>query len=306
MKTGPAPSRAGRAERDAVMNSAKTLKQLLDRGEIVMAPGAQDALTARLVQAAGFPALYMTGFGATAVRLGTPDLGLMTQTEMTTHARDMARAVTIPIIADADTGYGGPANIERTVREYIQAGVAAVHFEDQMAPKRCGQLAGVKLISAEENVRRLKCALAARGTDDLLVIGRTDAVAAVGPDEAIRRAKLYQDAGVDLVFVDGIKTIAEVEAVARSVEGPKVVSIVDGNETTALTAADLQEMGFSVVFYAVSALFSATRAIAQTLAALRAEGTPRSRESAMMTYADFSALVDLQRFKTLDDDFGWS
>ncbi|MBK1836693.1 isocitrate lyase/PEP mutase family protein [Azospirillum sp. YIM B02556] len=288
------------------MNSAKTLKQLLGRGEIVMAPGAQDALTARLVQAAGFPALYMTGFGATAVRLGTPDLGLMTQTEMTTHARDMARAVTIPIIADADTGYGGPANIERTVREYLQAGVAAVHFEDQMAPKRCGQLAGVKLISAEENVRRLKCALAARGTDDLLVIGRTDAMAAVGPGEAIRRAKLYQDAGVDLVFVDGIKTIAEVEAVARSVEGPKVVSIVDGNETTALTAGVLQEMGFSVVLYAVSALFSATRAIAQTLAALQAEGTPRSRESAMMTYADFSALVDLERFKTLDDDFGWS
>lgn len=288
------------------MTQAQQLKRLLEQREIVMAPGASDALTARLVQAAGFSALYMTGFGATAVRLGTPDLGLMTQTEMTTHARDMARAVSIPIIADADTGYGGPPNIVRTVREYIQAGVAAIHLEDQVAPKRCGQMAGIKLISADENVRRLKCALAARGRDELLIIGRTDAMPAAGAAEAIRRAKLYQDAGVDLVFVDGIKKIAEVEAVAKAVSGPKVVSIVDGNETTALTARDLQDMGFSLVFYALSALFSATRAIADTLAVLRAQGTPKAREGALTTYAEFSALVDLNDFKQLDDDYGWS
>lgn len=283
-----------------------TLTQLLGSGEIVMAPGASDALTARLVEAAGFPAVYMTGFGATAVRLGTPDLGLMTQTEMTTHARDMARAVTIPIIADADTGYGGPANIARTVDEYVQAGVAAIHLEDQMAPKRCGQLAGIKLISAEENIRRLKCAIDARGRAPLLIIGRTDAMPAVGADEAIRRAKLYQDAGVDMVFVDGIKKIAEIEAVARAVDGAKVVSIVDGNETTQLTARDLQQMGFAVVLYAVSALFSAARAIRDTLEALREEGTPKSREPAMMTYAEFSDVVDLEGFRKRDDTFGWS
>ena len=283
-----------------------TLTQLLGSGEIVMAPGASDALTARLVEAAGFPAVYMTGFGATAVRLGTPDLGLMTQTEMTTHARDMARAVTIPIIADADTGYGGPANIARTVDEYVQAGVAAIHLEDQMAPKRCGQLAGIKLITAEENVRRLKCAIDARGRAPLLIIGRTDAMPAAGADEAIRRAKLYQDAGVDMVFVDGIKKIAEIEAVARAVAGAKVVSIVDGNETTQLTARDLQQMGFAVVLYAVSALFSAARAIRDTLEALRAEGTPKSREPAMMTYAEFSDVVDLEGFNQRDDTFGWS
>jgi 2-methylisocitrate lyase-like PEP mutase family enzyme len=298
------PPESHRAEVE--MASARELRQLLQQGRIVMAPGTSDALTARLVEAAGFPAIYMTGFGATAVRLGRPDLGLMTQTEMTTHARDMARAVRIPIIADADTGYGGPANIVRTVEEYTQAGVAAIHLEDQMAPKRCGQLAGIKLISAEENVRRLKCAVAARSPDKLLIIGRTDAMPAAGPQEAIRRAKLYQDAGIDLVFVDGIKKIAEVETVARAVEGPKVVSIVDGNETTALTARDLEQMGFSVVFYAVSALFSAARAIADTLAALRAEGTPKSREDAMMTYEEFSDIVDLDGFKKLDDEFGWS
>ena len=193
------------------VSSGLRLRQLLGTGQIVMAPGAPDSVSARLVEQAGFPAVYMTGFGATASRLGTPDIGLLTQTEMTEHARNMTRAVSIPVIADADTGYGGPSNIHRTVREHVQAGVAAIHLEDQVAPKRCGQMAGVRLIDADENQLRLKCALAARGDDDLLIIARTDALPAAGPDEAVRRARLYGEAGVDLVFVDGIKTIAEVE-----------------------------------------------------------------------------------------------
>lgn len=272
---------------------AARLRSMIGGGGIVMAPGAPDALTARLIQRAGFPAIYMTGFGATATRLGMPDIGLLTQTEMTEQARNMTRAVTIPVIADADTGYGGPSNIHRTVREYIQAGVAAIHLEDQVAPKRCGQLAGIRLMGAEESAARLRCALAARGGDNLLVIGRTDALPAQGIEEAVRRAKLYREAGADLVFVDGIKTVAEVEAVAHLVPGPKVVSIVDGNETTALTASDLQEMGFSLVFYAVSTLFTAVKAIGETLAALKAEGTPRGRAGDMVSYAEFAGIVDL-------------
>ena len=132
-------------------NAAAQLRHLLASGTIVMAPGAPDSITARLVQKAGFGAVYMTGFGATASRLGMPDIGLLTQTEMTTHARDMVRAVDIPVIADADTGYGGPSNIQRTVREYVQAGVAAIHLEDQVAPKRCGQLAGIRLMDEQES-----------------------------------------------------------------------------------------------------------------------------------------------------------
>ena len=286
------------------MNAADRLRQRLKAGGIIAAPGAPDSLSARLVEQAGFEAIYMTGFGATASRLGRPDIGLLTQTEMTTHARDMARAVSIPIIADADTGYGGPANIARTIEEYAQAGVAAIHLEDQMAPKRCGQLAGIKLIPAEENVRRLKCAIAARPAQGPLIIGRTDAMPAIGPEEAVRRALMYQDAGVDLVFVDGIKKISEVEIVARQVSGPKVVSIVDGNETTALTMRDLEEMGFAVVFYAVTALFSAARAMADALAVLKRDGTPAKAASAMMSYGEFSALVDLPRFQALDETYG--
>jgi 2-methylisocitrate lyase-like PEP mutase family enzyme len=286
------------------MTPAATLRRLIDAGPIVMAPGAPDALTARLVQKAGFPAIYMTGFGATASRLGMPDIGLLSQTEMTTHARDMVRAVTIPVIADADTGYGGPSNIQRTVREYLQAGVAAIHLEDQVAPKRCGQLAGVKLMDAEHSADRLRCAIEARGRDELLIIGRTDALPAAGIDEALSRAQRYRDAGADLVFVDGIKKIAEIEAVARAVAGPKVVSIVDGNETTALTAADLQQLGFQVVFYAVTALFTAVKAVGDALAELQRSGTPRGAAHGMVSYAQYCELVDLPFHQGLDERFG--
>lgn len=286
------------------MTAADRLRARLAAGGIISAPGAPDALAARLIERAGFEAIYMTGFGATASRLGRPDIGLLTQTEMTTHARDMTRAVTIPIIADADTGYGGPANIARTMEEYAQAGVAAVHLEDQVAPKRCGQLAGIRLIDAEDAARRLRCAIASRAQGGPLVIGRTDAMPAIGPEEAIRRALMYRDAGVDLVFVDGIKHIREVEIVARQVPGPKVVSIVDGNETTALTAKALEEMGFAVVLYAVSLLFAASKAMADALATLKRDGTPAAAAGAMMTYGEFSALVDLPRFQTLDENYG--
>lgn len=287
----------------APVHPAQALRSLLAERRLVRAPGAYDALSARLVAQAGFEAVYMTGFGATASRIGQPDIGLLTQTEMTTHARDLVRALPgTPLIADADTGYGGPSNIARTVAEHVQAGVAAIHLEDQVAPKRCGQMAGIRLIDAADNARRLRCAIDARGDAPLLVIGRTDALPAAGVAEALDRARRYQDAGVDLVFVDGIKTIAEVEAVARGLDGPKVVSIVDGNETVALTAPQLQQMGFAVVLYAVTALFAAARAVQQALAALQADGTPRDVPS--MAYADFTRVVGLAEHQRLDHDYG--
>jgi 2-methylisocitrate lyase-like PEP mutase family enzyme len=285
------------------MSKARELRALLSGPDIVMAPGAPDCLTARIIERAGYPAVYMTGFGATASRLGMPDIGLLTLTEMTEHARNMTRAVAIPIVADADTGYGGPSNIHRTVREYIQAGVAAIHLEDQVAPKRCGQLSGIRLMGAEESARRLECAIAARGSDDLIIIGRTDAIGAGDPAEAVRRAKLYREAGADLVFVDGIKRVSEVELIAREVPGPKVVSIVDGNETVALTAKDLGAMGFSMALYAVTALFTAARAIADAMATLKRDGSPKGI-APQMTYAEYCDIVDLASFSRRDDVFG--
>lgn len=283
---------------------ALDLKNLISSGRLVRAPGAYDALTARLVQRAGFEAVYMTGFGATASRIGQPDIGLLTQTEMCTHARDMVRAVQIPVIADADTGYGGPSNIARTVDEYIQAGVAAIHLEDQVAPKRCGQMAGIRLIDAADNERRLRCAVAARGDRPLMIIGRTDALPAVGMDEAVSRAARWLDAGVDLVFVDGVKTRSEVESIARRVPGPKVVSLVDGTDAASLTVQELTEMGFLVVFYAVTALFAATQAVHRALAHLQQQGAPQLPAEYRMSYAEFTDVVDLPSHQKLDELYG--
>jgi 2-methylisocitrate lyase-like PEP mutase family enzyme len=286
------------------MNSAQALKTLLTGETLVMAPGAADALTARLIESAGFPAVYMTGFGATASLTGCPDVGILTQTEMTTHARNMVRAVKVPVIADADTGYGGPANIERTVREYLQAGAAAIHIEDQAVPKRCGHMAGIKLVSVVEMTGRLKGAIEARGDADLLIIGRTDALAAVGRDEAIRRASRYRDAGVDLVFVDAMKTIADAEAVAREVPGPLMISIVEGHETTRLLPQDLKSLGYALALYPLSPLFAATRAVNEVLRSLRRDGSTLAEAGRMATYAEFSEWVRLDHFRSLDDRFG--
>ena len=286
------------------LDQAKRLRELLAGDQLVQAPGASDSLTARLVEQAGFPAIYMTGFGATASRIGAPDVGLLTQTEMATQARDMVRATSVPIIADADTGYGGPANIERAVREYQQAGVAAIHLEDQALPKRCGQMAGLKLISAEEMVDRLQCALAVRGDDDLVVIGRTDALPALGLEAAIRRARIYLEAGADVAFVDAVRQNTDARALAEAIDGPLMVSIVEGNETTQFTAHELKSMGFAMAVYALSALLSATRAIQETLAELRDNGTTHGRLDRMMTYAEYSEVVDLDHYKKLDEQFG--
>ena len=285
------------------MNAGKTLRKLLEGDTLVCAPGAPDALTARLIEQAGFQAVYMTGFGATAMLIGCPDVGLLTQTEMTTHAGNIVRAVDVPVIADADTGYGGPANIERTVKEYVQAGVAAIHLEDQIAPKRCGHMAGVKLVAAEEMVRRLGCAMAARGDADLVIIGRTDALAAEGRDEAIRRARLYREAGVDMVFVDATKRIEDARAIGEGVEGPLVISVVEGHEPAKLRPDDLKQMGFAVALYPVSTLFSATHAIREVLRELKENGTTQGRADRMMTYSEFCEGVHLDHFRGLDDRF---
>ena len=286
-----------------MVSPARTLQQSIEKNKLVMIPGAFDALSARLVQQAGFEAVYMTGFGATASRLGSPDVGLMSQTEMTTHARDMARAVSIPIIADADTGYGGPSNIHRTVLEYLQAGVAAIHLEDQMAPKRCGQMAGIRLMDAQTNALRLRCAIEARGDDELLIIARTDAMPTLGAEETVDRAHRYLDAGADYIFVDGIKTIKEAEIVARRIQGPKIISIVDGNELTALSADDLRELGFSMALYAVTLLFSAVQTMTTALSTLQSTGRSEHRADALVTYQKFCEIVDLEFHQKLGDRY---
>lgn len=285
-----------------LMSGATRLRAMLAKGEIIAAPGAPDALTARLVERAGFPAVYMTGLGATAARLGQPDLGLLTQTEMADHARAMVRAVRLPVIADADTGYGGPLNVRRTVAEYTQAGVAALHIEDQESPKRCGQLAGLRLVSRRDAEMRIAAAVAARVEtgSDLVILGRTDALQPEGLSAALDRAKSYRDQGADLAFVDGVRTRTEVEGIARGLPGPKVVSLVDGTDAARLTRAELSELGFSVVLYAVTTLFAACTAIERALAHLSATGRPDGLAD-QASYAAFCDMVGLHDFQAFAD-----
>ena len=274
------------------MSHALALRSQITKPKIIVAPGAPDSLTARLIEQAGFQAVYMTGLGATAVRLGAPDLGFLTQTEMADHARNMIRAINLPVIVDADTGYGGPLNIQRTVEEYITAGVAALHLEDQVTPKRCGQLSGIRLTPVKEAVFRLKAAISARGTHEMLIIGRTDALPVHGIDEAASRAKVYQDAGVDLIFVDGVKTREEVIAISEKVSGPKIVSLVDGTDAANLHIQELEEMGFKIAIYPVTTLFAQARAGAEALSSIKKAGriVPNSSD---MTYDTFSNIVNL-------------
>src|SRR3954467_6376132 len=182
---------------------AAGLRALLERGEPVLAPGASDGLSARLVERAGFPAVYMTGFGASASLLGRPDVGLLSFEERAGHARRLAQAVSVPLIADADDGYGNPLNVMRTVREYAAAGVAALHIEDQVAPKRCGHMEGKEVIDAAEMVEKVRAAVEARGDGELLIIARTDARAVEGLDAALERARRYREAGADALFREG-------------------------------------------------------------------------------------------------------
>ena len=281
---------------------ALALRDLLGAGQLVRAPGAADALAARLVERAGFPAVYMTGFGATAARIGAPDIGLLTQTEMAGHARAMVRATALPVIADADTGYGGAANLLRTVEELAQAGVAAIHLEDQALPKRCGQMAGARLIPTQEHVRRLRGALAARGGSGLVVIGRTDALGVEGLEPALDRARAYADAGVDLVFVDGVKTRAQVEAIARRLDAPKVLSLVDGTEAARIPAPEVAEMGFAVLLHALTTLLAATRAMADALHTLAQDGT--ADPATLTGYGEFTEIVGLGRYQDFERDHG--
>ena len=285
-------------------DQTKILRELLAQRGIVAAPGAPDALSARLVAQAGFPAVYMTGLGATASRLGAPDLGLLSQTEMADQARAMTAAAGIPVIADADTGYGGPLNLRRAVADYAQAGVAAFHVEDQQMPKRCGQLAGARLVPPPEAEARLRAAVAARDAcgRDMLVIGRTDALGTEGMESALERARRYGDTGVDLVFVDGIRTVAQVENVARALPNPKVVSLVDGTDAARLGLDELQDMGFSICLFALTTLLASLTAQAEALRRLRTDRRIAADPQGF-DYARFSQLVDLAGHQAFAHEF---
>lgn len=237
------------------MSTRKQLRQLLAEPGAVIAPGIYDCLSARIAERAGAPATIVTGAGVAASIMGTPDVGLLTMTEVLNQTRNIVRSVTIPVVADCDTGYGNPINVQRTVREFENAGVAALFIEDQVSPKRCGHFAGKQIIAAEEMMQKIRAAVDARIDRDLLLIARTDARAVAGPDEAIRRARLYVEAGAEMLFVEAPHSEEELRRIGQELQPlqvPLMVNLVEGGRTPLVPVKELADMGFSLVSFSGS------------------------------------------------------
>ena len=255
-----------------------SLRRLISAGDLLVAPGVYDGISARLAEQAGFQAIYMTGAGTSAVH-GFPDYGLLTATEMADHVRRIVDCTGIPLIADADTGYGNELNVTRALRDYERAGVAGLHIEDQVAPKRCGHLDGKELVPVEEFLIKIRAAVAARRDPDLVIIARTDARAVTGFDDAIARANAALDAGADMAFVEAIPTREELARVPDLVRGPCLLNVVPGGKTPHVTAAEARRMGYALAICPGVMLSAQVAALEGALAALRDSGLPELDES---------------------------
>ena len=279
------------------------LRALLSRPKPLLVPGAYDALSARLVEHAGFDAVYLTGFGATASLLGLPDVGLLSLPDMVDSAGRMARAVDVPLISDADTGYGNAISVARAVQQFERAGVAAVHLEDQVAPKRCGHMSGKQVVPVEEMVEKLRAAVAARRDPDFVLIARTDARAVEGLDAALERARAYRDAGADVLFVEAPETEAEVVEVAAAFpDTPLLFNWVERGRTPMLPLARIAELGFAIVIFPVATLFSATTGMQRYLSELRTSGTPLAALDDAVDFDAFTDLVGLPEIRAFEDE----
>ncbi len=286
------------------MRPTTRLRQLLARSRLLLAPGAYDPLSARIVEEAGFEAVYLTGSGVSVGHLGLPDIGLATMTEMVEQVRRIAAAVQIPLIADADTGYGNALNVRRTVREYEAAGAAALHLEDQEFPKRCGHLEGKRVIPAETMVARIRAACEARRDPDLVIIARTDARAMLGLSEAIRRAAVYGAAGADVLFVEAPMGEAEIEAVAGALQGvPLLINLGGGGKTPMLRASRLDALGFRIAIYPGDLQKAAIRAMREVATALAREGTTAGLAHRMVSFEERFELVGLSRLRELEERY---
>jgi 2,3-dimethylmalate lyase len=280
------------------------LRELLDSGQTIVAPGAFDPLAARLVEEAGFAAVYMTGFGTSAALLGRPDVGLLTMTEMADNAGRIAACVDIPVIADADTGYGNPLNVIRTVGVYEAAGVAGLHIEDQVAPKKCGHMEGKQVISAEEMAQKVRAAVDARTDPDFVIIARTDARAVEGLDSALDRARRYRDAGADALFIEALVSEAEIEAAVRAFpDVPLLFNWAEGGKTPPVGLDRLTELGYRIVIFPIGTLLAATAAMRRVLAEIAAAGTPAAVLGDLPTFGEFTDFIGLPDVREIEQRY---
>jgi 2,3-dimethylmalate lyase len=274
------------------------LRALLESGQTIVAPGAFDPLSARLVEEAGFPAVYMTGFGTSAALIGRPDVGLLTMTEMAGSAGRIAGCVDIPVIADADTGYGNPLNVIRTVGAYEAAGVAGLHLEDQVAPKKCGHMEGKLVIPAEEMAEKVRAAVEARTQPDFVIIARTDARAVEGLERALRRGRMYRDAGADVLFIEALTSEAEAEAAVTAFpDVPLLFNWAEGGKTPPISLDRLRELGYRIVIFPISTLLAATGAMRRILQEIAQAGTPAAAIGETPTFTEFVEFIGLPQVR---------
>jgi carboxyvinyl-carboxyphosphonate phosphorylmutase len=279
------------------------LRKLLSRDQILVAPGAHDPLVARIIEKEGFEAVYMTGYGTSASVLGQPDVGLLTQTEMAIRAANLVEAVSIPVIADADTGYGNAINVQRTVRLYEKAGVACIQLEDQVAPKKCGHMLGREVISQEEMVGKIKAACDARIDDDLMIMARTDARTNFGIDAAIERGLAYEAAGADIIFIESPESIEEMQKVTSSFNVPVLANMLEHGRTPLLTAKELEDLGYDLVIFCVASTYVIAKAVTKLMKELKTTGTTAGMIDEMIPFNEFNELVGLNIIREKEREY---
>lgn len=282
------------------MSPGARLRARIEAGGILVVPGVYDGLSARIAAAAGFEAVYCSG-GAVARSSGVPDLGLLTMTEVLSRLREVIDATDLPVIADADTGYGNAVNVTRAVREFERLGAAAIHLEDQVAPKKCGHYAGQQLISAEEMVQKLRAAVETRR--EMLIIARTDARGQAGLEEAIRRSRLYAEAGADIIFIEAPTSREEIETIARSFSKPLLVNMFEGGKTPLIPAAELAAMGYRLMIVPSDLQRAAIQAMRLTAQTLLRDGSSAAVRDRLASFAERDEIVDLAGWTALDDRY---
>ena len=283
------------------MKSRQSLReQLENKNKIIVLPGVFDALSARIAEQVGFEAMFQTGYGSSAALLGMPDFGFLNAGETVDNARRIIRAVSVPVLVDADTGYGNPLNVWRIVRDLESLGAAGIFLEDQIWPKRCGHMAGKDVISKDDYMPKLKAALEARRSKDFVIVARTDARAPIGLGEAIERGKAYRKAGADVIFVEAPTSIQELKKVADEIDAPLVANMIEDGVTPNLPASELLKLGYRVAVYPLSGLYSATYAMREIFEELKKTGATKQTRKMMVTFKDFNRFIDLQKYSDLE------
>jgi len=285
------------------MRPTTKLRQLLREPGIIVAPGAYDCLTAKIIEREGFPAVYMTGAGTSVTKVAQPGLGLTTLTEVINNAAYIAATVDVPVIADADTGYGGIINVHRTVRQYERAGVAASNIEDQEFPKRCGHLDDKKVIGAEEMTLKVRAAVEARTDEDFVIIVRTDALAVTGMDDTLRRCEKYVEAGADVLFIEALRTPEEVERVTRAFDVPLLYNFVEKGKSPLIPVAELERLGFKIVIFPGSAMLTVYKVVTEVMREIKERGTTERLLDDMVSVVDLFEAVGLSDMLALDARF---